>query len=404
MKKFNKNILVFVICMLFVGVGLCSGDLFSGTKDAFDNLMNGKSSKFTRIAKFEKIIDSISTDNLLYHNEMMDVNSIKDNALGTRVVIKDDTTVVKSDNSSLITPLEMIDDEEIDTIATNIDRLRTVSETNEAKFLYCFAPTKHAIESAPDNTKNSYYTNVKRFFRKLDNYQIPYIDLSNAFNNEGGLNGDCFYKTDHHWTVHSGFLANSYICNQLNDMFGFDVNKEYTDLQNYKSKTYKDWFLGSYGKKVGTFFTWSGADDFELITPKFDTSLTEEQPFKNEKKRGSFENTVLYKDNLNKGYYDMNTYATYCGGDFRLQIIKNNLNQNGKKVLMIRDSFAGVVAPFLAFQTSELHISDMRDFTSFAGKKINAEEYINKISPDYVIVLYSGISSLNDSDGKYDFF
>ena len=236
MKKFNKNILVFVFCMLFVGVGLCSEDLFSGTKDAFDNLMNGKSSKFTRIAKFEKKIDSISTDNLLYHNEMMDVNSIKDNALGTRVVNKDDTTVVKSDNSSLITPLEMIDDEDIDTIAINIDRLKKVSETNGAKFLYCFAPTKYAVESAPVNINNSYYKNVKSFFKKMDDYQIPYIDLTNAFKNEGGLTGDCFYKTDHHWTARSGFLANTFICNQLKNMYGFEVNEEYIDLNNYNIK------------------------------------------------------------------------------------------------------------------------------------------------------------------------
>lgn len=87
-------------------------------------------------------------------------------------------------------------------------------------------------------------------------------------------------------------------------------------------------------------------DDFELIVPKFESSLTEEQPLKNEIRKGSFENTVLYMKNMKKDYYKINTYATYSGGDFRLQIMRNNLNKKGKKILLIRDSFACVVAPF----------------------------------------------------------
>ena len=179
---------------------------------------------------------------------------------------------------------------------------------------------------------------------------------------------------------------------------------DYTDIRSYTIKTYDKWFLGSLGKKVGAYFTWGGADDFELITPNFDTNLTESQPIKDIERNGSFEDTALYMENMKKDYFNINTYATYSGGDFRLQIMKNNLNQNGKKILMIRDSFACVVAPFLALQTSELHICDMRDYEYYVGEKLNAEDYIKQLKPDYVIVLYSGVSSIEDSDGKYDFF
>lgn len=87
-----------------------------------------------------------------------------------------------------------------------------------------------------------------------------------------------------------------------------------------------------------------------------------------------------------------------------MQIMYNNLNPKGKKILMIRDSFSCVVAPFLSLQTSELHICDMRDFEYYVGDKLNAEEYIKQIAPDYVIVLYSGVSNFEESHGKYDFF
>ena len=92
-------------------------------------------------------------------------------------------------------------------------------------------------------------------------------------------------------------------------------------------------------------------------------------------------------DNMKKDYYNVNTYATYSGGDFRLQIMKNNNNPNGEKMVLIRDSFSCVVAPFLALQTSELHIIDDRDGDYPSGEKVNIEEYIKEIKPDYVVAI-----------------
>lgn len=409
MRKFNKNIIVFVFCMLFVGVGLCSGELFEGIGEATQKFFQGKSSGFKRLAKLENSVDSLSTEKLFYHNQMMDVNSLKENLLGTRVVQKDDIVVVKSDSGSLVSgslniPSETNTKEDIQQISNRIKELRIVTESNGAHFLYCYAPAKLEIEDTPPNVYNTYYDNKNTFFSAMDSLKIPYIDLANSFDGNGGLTSNDFYKTDHHWTANAGFCANKYICEQLSARYGFEVNREYTDIDNYNIKTFDKWFLGSFGKKVGTYFTWFGADDFDLITPKFETDLTEEQPFKDQTRTGKFEETVLYMDNLEKDYYGKNTYATYSGGDFRLQIMKNNLNKNGKKILLIRDSFACVVAPFLSLQTSELHICDMRDFEDFVGDKINAEDYIKNNRPDYVIVLYSGIGSLDKSNGTYDFF
>ena len=81
--------------------------------------------------------------------------------------------------------------------------------------------------------------------------------------------------------------------------------------------------------------------------------------------------------------------------------MKNNLNPHGKKILMICDSFAMVVTPFLALQTSELHICDVRDNEKYVGEKLNMEKYIKEIKPDYVIVLYNGVSN---SQKEYNFF
>ena len=206
--------------------------------------------------------------------------------------------------------------------------------------------------------------------------------------------------TDSHWKPRCGFIANSYLCEELNRLYGFSYNKKYIDISNYNIKNYENLFLGCWGKKTGTYFTWDGADDFELITPRFETNLLLEEPLKNVKKEGAFEDTVLYLENLEKDYYNKESYAVYNGGNRQLQIVKNHLNPNGKRVLIVRDSFACVVTPFLALQTSELHICDVRKHQD--GEKINVEDYIKKTNPDYVIVLYAGVKK--PSNSLYDFF
>lgn len=403
MKNYNKNIIVFVICSLFVCAGMFSSEMYKEMGQAFNNFINGKASKFTRIAKLENKIDGISTEKLLYHDQMMDVNSVLENIKGTRVVPKKDVIVAKSNNGSLLNSEEKIADEDINTIVAQIKRVKDISEEYGAKFLYCSAPRKEIYESAPENVDNYLFDNYSYFLRKMKSEDIPYIDFLPKMDTLS-QSCDVFFKTDHHWTPRAGFFAYKAICEDLNMRYDFVYDNKLTDLHNYSITLYDNWFLGSRGKKTGKYFTWSGPDDFELITPKFKTNLAEIQPIKNETRYGEFNDTVLYMENMEKNYYNINTYATYSGGDFRLQIMKNRQKKQGCRVLLIRDSFACVVAPFLSLQTSELHVCDMRDFEEFVGDKINVAEYINEIRPDYVLVLYSGVKSLDNSNGKYDFF
>lgn len=330
----------------------------------------------------------------------MDIDSIRNRLYGTRVVKKDDVTVVKADSGSLCIPRERLEDEEITEIVSAIQALKKVSEENGADFLYCAAPSKELYEHLPSNIDNYYKDNFARFLEEMKDSDIPIVDLSNAFMDME--ESDIFYYTDHHWKARSAFIATSTICRELSLRYGFEYNEQYTDIKNYNVDLYKNWFLGSYGKKVGTYFSGHGRDDFELIIPNFKTYMTEEQPFKNEASKGAFTDTVLFMENMEKDYYHKNPYATYSGGDFRLQIMKNNLNSDGAKILLVRESFSCALAPFLALQTGELHVCDVRE-GDYSGDKLDLEEYIQDIKPDYVLVLYNGVKSIRNSDGRYDF-
>lgn len=408
MKKFNKNIIVFIFAVLFIGLGM--GKVFFTTiSDETVNLAkNLKHGQIDSFSEFTDTIDDKSSTTLEYHDTLIDINSFKERVMGTRIINKNNMTIAKTNNGNLVevkSVKDKLSQKDISETVAKISELQNIANENGAEFLYCAAPRKeYFATSLPDNVSNYIKDDFNILISELSKSDIPYIDASKVIQESGIPNDELYFNTDHHWRPYTGFVAVSSICEELNKKYGFEYNKAYTDINNYNIETYDGLFLGSHGKKTGRYFTHSGPDAFDLITPNFTTSFIEEQPFKKEKREGRFDETVIFKKFLKKDYYSINNYVTYSGGDIKLQIFKNQLNPDGKKVLLIRDSFACVAAPFLSLHTSELHICDMRTFNKSPGKKVNVEEYIKEISPDYVILLYSGVAKADSSDQKYNFF
>ena len=404
MRKINQNAILVVFAALFICTGIWGESLTDCGKGAWDLLRAVKHLDLSGWMDAEKKIEKSSNEKLNYHDRLIDVDSLRSNLLGTRVVIKNGSVAaVKCDDEMLCIEVGCKSDTNIQETVAKIKELETVAEENGARFLYCAAPRKEEFATLPENAVNHSTDNHNRLIDELRASQVPTLDLTSMIKESGVPVTEAFYYTDHHWRVKTGFSATEAICARLEELYDFQYDRTYTDLDNYQMTHYPDWFLGSRGKKAGTYFTWQGADDFDLITPKFETSFTAEQPLKGEKREGAFEETLLYMEKLEKDYYKSDPYATYSGGNYRLQIMKNERNPDGKKILMVRDSFACVVAPFLALQTGELHTCDMRDNMDSAVDKVNLKEYIEEIHPDYVIILFSATPETGET-GKYDFF
>lgn len=403
MKKIRINGLLFIFAAFFIALGFGNAYL-SSMKEAMNSFLdNGRYFFSGSFVDFKEKIEDISDKQIRYHNILMDINSVKENILGTRVIIKPDTTVVKADSGSLIIPARKLKEDEIINVVAHITELKNFVEDSGSKFLYCAAPNKTMYEKAPANINNYSSENMDVFLAFLQDAGVPALDLRITLDNSNLKPEELFYYTDHHWTVRSGLVATKGICESLKKRYGFSYNADYVNYNSYKTTVLKNWFLGSYGKKVGRFFTWQGADDFEVILPVFATDMTEENPLDNEIKVGSFEDTVLFQDKLEKSYYGKNPYAAYSGADFHLQIMKNNMLSDGHRILLIRDSFACVVAPFLSLQAKELDVCDMREGDFVYGQRLVLKNFITETKPDYVIVLYSGIGTVEGSAGKYDF-
>lgn len=391
MKKINKNIFVFIVSFAFILLGFFSIGYIKSIYYMFVP-NEDDSSKIENIDEFKTSIEKISTEELSYHSWCVDINSAFNNILNKKIIEKDDQIVVKMDNGYLAEEVKKMSDKEIKQYAENVAEL---DNSTDVPFLYVMAPKKGNFEKMPENADNYLKDNCDRFINYLSELNVNTLDLRDKMYEQGITEEEAFFVTDHHWKPKTGFWAFNEICKKLNSDYGFNYNHTVTDISNYNITTYKDSFLGSYGKKTGRFFTHKSMDDFDLIVPDFETNLKVTNEQTGEVIEGDFENSVLCTEYLEyKDCYNQWMYAIYNGGDFSLQIVENQIeSQYDKKVLIIRDSFACTVTPFLSLTTGSVYIVDLRESVINSERIPSVSKYIDEIQPDYVIVLYSGVRS-----------
>lgn len=266
-----------------------------------------------------------------------------------------------------------------------VEELKSKLDEAGIPFLYVQAPFKLTDneQQLPINKKDYVDYNVDLFLKGLDERGIAYLDLRPLLRDGEKTQNQLFFDTDHHWRIETAFEATGHIMDELNKDYGFAIDPKYKDLNNYNIKTLKNCYLGSMGRRTGSFY--SGLDDFTLITPKFKTSYTlYEHDYGAEKiYKGSFYNAILDKKYLVKeAPVDLNRYAVYHGDNEEL-IFNNNMVGSGK-VMMIKDSFGIPVYSFLSLGVHEVRALDLRLFDESVAK------YAKENKPDIVVLMYNG--------------
>ena len=179
-----------------------------------------------------------------------------------------------------------------------------------------------------------------------------------------------YYKTDHHWTTKGAYLAYE----KLMENMGIEPHGE--DYFHIKKVT--DSFYGSLYSKSG--FRNIDPDSIELYIPK------KEEVSKVEfVEEGKVSDSIYDMENLDK----KDKYTVFLGGNHPLIKINTNIN-NGKKLLIIKDSYANSFIPFLTGHFSEIYVVDPRYYDK--DLKILVDD--NKI--DNLLIMYNVKTFLND--------
>ena len=264
-------------------------------------------------------------------------------------------------------------------------QLKKELDKQDIPLLYIQAPFKLPADEQqlPDNVKDHTNENADHFLKGLDAAGIDYLDLRVNYWSRGMTQNQLFFNTDHHWTIGGAFRSYNEIAEVLNKDYGFHIDTKYTDLNNFNRKVFKDYYIGSMGRRVGE--SYGGTDDFTLITPKFDTDYTVyERDYGGEKiYEGTFQEAVLSNQYIAEGTPpETNRYAVYHGDNAELEFINHKVQRG--RILMLKDSFGLPIYSFLSTGVHEVRALDVRLF------KDSVAEYAEKYHPDVVIILYNG--------------
>ena len=279
----------------------------------------------------------------------------------------------------------------------SVVRLSRALAGREIPLLYVQAPQKLQEDDPRLPTGVADYGNdyADQLLGVLAENDVPTLDLRKTLAAAGRDWSSFFFRTDHHWTPEAAFIAHQAIAEVLERDYGFPIPAEHTDPAAFTRTCLSDWFLGSQGKRVGPLY--AGVDDMEIWEPNFATDFTYSIPIYDTERTGSFSEALLFPERVEeKDFFNGNPYTLYAGGDYPMARIYNLLAPERPRIMLLRDSYACVLTPFLALDCGELITVDLRYFHN------DLLTYVDWLEPDLVIVMYTAGSVALDE--LFDFF
>lgn len=176
-----------------------------------------------------------------------------------------------------------------------------------------------------------------------------------------------YFATDHHWTMLGAFR----FYETLMSYFGVEA----LDIADFQREIVSENFYGTLDAKTGG--DYARADQIERwdvmgdsTPPLFEVSIPDSQ----------HEGTSFYFPHRLE---EKDQYTYYLDGNHAVTILRNLNLPQGRRLLLIKDSFAHALAPFLVNHFSEVHMLDLR----YYNKEV--DDYLVDHKIDEVLVLYS---------------
>ena len=179
-----------------------------------------------------------------------------------------------------------------------------------------------------------------------------------------------YYRTDHHWTSEGAYRA---YCLLMEELGQSSVPRDDFTVEQISG------FYGTSYSKSGLWLTepdtlelWTGSD-IQAVTTVYDANRAD--PVTRE--------GMFFREYLE----DADKYPVFLSGNHARVHIETNAD-SGKRLLVIKDSYAHALAPFLAEEYSTIDLIDLRYF-----KQQTISSWLEENPADEILLIY-GLSSL----------
>ena len=309
---------------------------------------------------FQKEYEKYINDQFPLRDKWISLKSMNEYVLGKI----ENNGIIYGSNGELFEKFDSLNEERL---KNNVEIINNFAEKYYDKVSLMIIPNSYEIykESLPmgspiimqEETINKIYD----FSKYTNNIDV----MKELLNNK---NSYIYYKTDHHWTTYGAYLA---YCNFINSIDGNRVN-----LENFQKVELPN-FYGSYYSKAKPFNIKP-----DMMTYYDFNNLTME----------------IVGDKIYDSIYDYSKkilrdkYSLFLYGNNPLTIIKNKDIKNNKKILVIKDSFGNSLVPFLTQNYEEIHVIDLRHFSSRLSSYLEENDFEN------ILIIYNFINLATDNN------
>ncbi|MBQ3004291.1 MAG: hypothetical protein IJD82_11185 [Clostridia bacterium] len=201
---------------------------------------------------------------------------------------------------------------------------------------------------APEGYESSISAAVNCFGGLRDGLvNITYVDLIEALSAHTGE--DIYARTDHHWNALGAYYAAQALCLAADVPFATLDSFTQNSFEGFLGSVYSSWGISELKNYPETFVWYEPTQEYTAH-------------YYSQNYNFSFSGTL---------FSNSKSYVKFIYGDSYAVRVETGV-QNGRKMLVIKDSFGNALAPFLISGFEEVYVVDFRDFN------VNILEFIEE--------------------------
>lgn len=201
---------------------------------------------------------------------------------------------------------------------------------------------------APEGFESSISAAVNCFGGLRDGLvNITYVDLIEALSAHTGE--DIYARTDHHWNALGAYYAAQALCLAADVPFATLDSFTQNSFEGFLGSIYSSWGISELKNYPETFVWYEPTQEYTAH-------------YYSQNYNFSFSGTL---------FSNSKSYVKFIYGDSYAVRVETGV-QNGRKMLVIKDSFGNALAPFLISGFEEVYVVDFRDFN------VNILEFIEE--------------------------
>lgn len=222
-----------------------------------------------------------------------------------------------------------------------------------AKVYSMVAPTNSEFYCPPgyENLNYSQYDDISYIADNLSG-KVTNVDCYNVLKQH--VNDDIYFRTDHHWKVIGAYYAAEQFAKAAGVPFA-ELNET-----NFEKKEIEG-FIGSLCSTTGNENLSADPDEFVYYVPANDFKCYYYDMAYNLDGRYPF---FLQMDGKN-------AFGTFMGSDKKIVRVETDV-KNGRKLMLIKDSYGNLEIPFYMNSYEEIYVTDVRFFD------LNAIDFIKE--------------------------